>query len=145
MAALTDALKIRCELLGSTHVDAVDTLNNIAGVRLNMAQAELAALDYLAVFRNRVIIFGRNHASVAITCYTLACILSDRLGMAAEGNELFLVSLRIYEALGLRDSQFATKIRERIQMKTSLRTLDEREQKAMFDGLQGKLRSLLVL
>lgn len=36
LVALTDAMKIRCELLGPDHVDYVDFLNSIAGVRLNV-------------------------------------------------------------------------------------------------------------
>jgi hypothetical protein len=114
LVALTDALKIRCELLGSDHVDSVDTLNNIAGVRLNMKEFEVAARNYHAVFRYRESIFGRNHASVAVTAYILACILDDVLKRPKEARAFFLISLSVYEALGLDNSPYAVDARRRV-------------------------------
>jgi len=114
IVALSDALKIRCEMLGANHVDSIDTLNNIAGVRLNMQSFDLAALDYLAVFRHRANVFGRNHASVAVTSYTLGCILQDRLNFTEEAADFFKMSLQVYESLGIEGSPDVPDIRRRI-------------------------------
>jgi hypothetical protein len=116
IVALSDALKIRCEMLGANHVDSIDTLNNIAGVRLNMKSFDLAALDYLAVFRHRAHVFGRNHASVAVTSYTLGCILQDRLNFSNDAADFFKMSLQIYESLGIEGSPDIPDIRRRIRI-----------------------------
>jgi hypothetical protein len=145
--ALKDALKIRCELLGPDHVDAVDTLNNIAGVRLNLKQVELAALDYLAVFRYRERIFGRHHASVAVTSYTLACILNDRLAMKDDAREFFLISLCVYDALGLTSSPHAVSTRGRLTPGIFAQNRSQRKsmvQASLSDVLQAKLNQRRV-
>lgn len=114
LVALTDALEIRYTVLGQDHVDSIDTLNNIAGVRLNMKDFEKAAGDYQAVFSYREKIFGRNHASVAVTALKLACILDDVLGRPQEARRFFLIALDIYETLGLKNSPYAVESQRRV-------------------------------
>ena len=124
--ALSDALKIREETLGPNHVDSIDTLDNIAAVRLSMRSCVRSALDYLKVFNQRAHVFGRNHESVAATSYTLGGVLSDMLEMTEDAEDFFKLSLQIYEALGIEDSPNIPDMRQRLEM--------EENEELEFDG-----------
>lgn len=115
LVALKDALKVRRELLGPDHIDSIDSLNNVAGVRLNLRQFEKAAKDYKMVMKYREGIFGRYHASVAVTAYKLACILDDQLDREEEAREYFQIVEEIYETLGLKQSPYLMEARNRLK------------------------------
>jgi hypothetical protein len=108
LGALKGALKIRCEILGPSHVDSIDTLNNIAGVRFNRKEWVVAAQDYLAVFSWREQVFGRNHPSVAVTAHTLASIYDCRLFRLEEAREFYVIALQVYQELSREKSSKAT-------------------------------------
>lgn len=101
LETLMGALKIRCELLGNEHVDSVDSFNNLAGAHLNRGEFATAAQLYRVVMRHREQIFGRYHASVGVTAYTLACILDDRLDQGKDALAYFQLAKEIYKALGM--------------------------------------------
>lgn len=104
---LTDSWKIRCALLGSDHIDSVDSLNHIAGVCLKRKDFAIAARHYKVVMALRQQIFGGlNHASVAVSAYNLACILDDRLEKCNEAHIYFNLTKHIYESLGLLKSPY---------------------------------------
>ena len=100
LTALSDAYRIRCALLGPNHIDSIDSLNNIAGVRLNRREFEVAANNYRVVIEHRRRVFGKYHASVAVTAYTLACILQDQLDRRPEAIQYFGLAREVYESLG---------------------------------------------
>lgn len=80
LVALREALHIRISYLGAHHCDSVDTMNNIAGVFLQKKEWAAARDIYLDVMTVRAAIFGKNHASIAITAQMLGKIfyhLSD--------------------------------------------------------------------
>jgi hypothetical protein len=103
LAALEDAFQIRRKLLGLEHLDTVDTLHNIASVRLNLKQYDLAAKDYYAVLVHRMEFFGRYHISVAATAFQVAWILETFLHQSGQARELYLFSLHSYQALNLKE------------------------------------------
>ena len=114
LAALEDAFLIRRELLGLEHLDTVDSLNNIAGVRLNLKQYDLAAKDYYAVLVHRMELFGQHHISVAATAFKVAWILETFLHQSGEAREFYLFSLHSYQALKLEESPQAQMILDRL-------------------------------
>lgn len=121
LRALMEAWAIRCEVLGPDHIDSVDSLNNIAGVYLNRGEFTIAARHYKVVMSFRQQIFGGiHHASVAVTAYTLACILDDQLNQSGEAHVYFNLAKHIYESLGMVTSQYYTDTCSRLEKHSSL-------------------------
>lgn len=96
LVAIKEALKIRLHFLGPWHVDVVDTLNNLAGIHLRRNEKHKAYDAYLQVLTVRIAIFGKNHASVAITAQTLG-ILSMSISNFHQAMNFFTVCLSIYK------------------------------------------------
>jgi tetratricopeptide (TPR) repeat protein len=71
MDALHQSFSVRYELLGPTHVDTMDTLNNMAAVHLHLHQFDEARQAYFEVLTLRELIFGPKHPSVAVTAHCL--------------------------------------------------------------------------
>jgi hypothetical protein len=111
LAALEDAFQIRRQLLGLEHLDTVNSLHNIAGVRLNLKQYDLAAKDYYAVLVYRMEFFGPNHIRVADTAFLVAWILETFLHQSGDAREFYLLSLASYQAIHLGESPRAQMIR----------------------------------
>jgi tetratricopeptide (TPR) repeat protein len=120
LSSLTEALKIRCEMLGHDHIDSVDSLNNVAGVHLNRGEYTIAAHYYRVVIRYREHIFGRCHASVGVTAHTLACVLDDRLDQGTDARAYFNMARDIYGALGLAKSHYFVDSCARLKEQTNL-------------------------
>ena len=143
IVALSDALSIRSEILGPTHVDTIETVNKIAGVRLAMRSCVRAALEYLKVFNQRAHVLGRNHESVAATSYILGCILDDELQMTEEGEDFLKLSLQIYDSLGIEDNSNVPDIRERLEIEEFFEFDGYLFVNSSKDGLEHKLRKKL--
>ena len=104
LVALKEAFKIRLNYLGPWHVDVVDTLNNIAGVHLRRNEKEQAYDAYLQVLTVRIAIFGKNHASVAVTAQMLGRLCMS-IAKLTEAMNYFKVCLKIYRTgMNLKDS-----------------------------------------
>lgn len=104
LVALKEAFKIRLHFLGPWHVDVVDTLNNLAGIYLRRSEKDKAYDAYLQVLIVRIAIFGKNHASVAVTAQTLGT-LSMTMTKFNEAMNYFKVCLRIYrQGMNLKDN-----------------------------------------
>lgn len=74
LISLNEALHIRYKQLGPYHVDTIDTLNNMAGCFVHMRSWEEAKEAYEEVLYLRACIFGKRHASVAVTARMLASV-----------------------------------------------------------------------
>lgn len=121
LRALTEGWMIRCELLGSDHIDSVDSLNNIAGVYLNRGEFIIAARHYKVVMASREQIFGGiYHVSVAVTAYTLACILDDQLDQSGEARVYFNLAKHVFESLGKVTSQYYKDTCSRLEKHSNL-------------------------
>ena len=112
LKCLQEAYQIRKEELGQDHVDTVDTLNNLAGVYLNMGSFEKATRDYLLVLDYRLAIFGHDHPSVAVTSFTVGSILMQFMDKPERAEKYLKFSLGVYEKLGLGKSKEAQETRQ---------------------------------
>ena len=95
--SLKESLQIRLSFLGPHHVDCVDTLNNIAGVFLQRKEWIQARDLYKDVLNLRAAIFGKDHASIAITAQTLGKIYFQ-LRDFEKAILNFELALRIYKS-----------------------------------------------
>ena len=98
-ASLVESLRIRRDQLGATHVDTVDSLNNLAGVYLHKGEFHDAVKNYRAVLCRRLQLFGRHHASVAVTARKLGTILDSNLKQVEESLAFFSLAQDISIAL----------------------------------------------
>jgi hypothetical protein len=125
LVALKEAFKIRFNYLGPWHVDVVDTLNNIAGIHLRRGEKEDAYLAYVQVITVRIAIFGKNHASVAVTAHILGN-LSMSMAKLDEAMNYFKVCLVIYrQGMNLKNShpllQKTFKALDKVQQLSSMK------------------------
>jgi len=72
MKALKQAFAIRYATLGPHHIDTVDSLNNIAGVYLQVQNYESARKAYYEVWMVRKELLGKYHPSVGVASQSLA-------------------------------------------------------------------------
>ncbi len=100
--SLEEAFKIRTELLGPSHVDTVDTLNNMAGVYLKLEKLQIAKQTFHDVLMKRIAIFNHMHPSVAVTAHTLATIHVS-LKEVEEAYHYFNFAYAVYRAVGLHE------------------------------------------
>lgn len=105
LTALSEALTMRCEVLGPEHVDSIDSLNNVAGVRLNRGEFKVAAENYQEVLQYRQNIFG-NHACVATTASILASIECERLHNIDSARGHFRLTRDILQEIGQSQSPY---------------------------------------
>ena len=114
LEALEDALTIRCKLLGMDHVDSIDTLNNIAGVRLHRHEYVKAVQDYRAVLDRRTIIFGSSHPSCAVAAFAIGWILDTHLQQKEESRIYYKFALSICRQNGMEHSSQAREIMKQL-------------------------------
>jgi tetratricopeptide (TPR) repeat protein len=101
LVALNEAFEVRYEILGPTHADTVDSLNNIAAVHLNMRDYHLARKAYHEVYIVRQLIFGPRHPSVAITAHQLGGV-HLALSQVEDAARYYQRALEIYQKLKFR-------------------------------------------
>lgn len=106
LAALSEALKVRCRVLGPSHVDSIDALNNVAGVRLNRQEFGHAAENYRVVLQYRRNVFGTCHASVAVTASLLGRLQADHLHQVSAAASHLRLARDILQRLGLKQSPY---------------------------------------
>jgi tetratricopeptide (TPR) repeat protein len=102
MDALNQSFSIRYELLGPTHVDTIDTLNNMAAVHLHLQEFQEARQAFFEVWTLREVIFGPKHPSVAVTAHCLGRVYM-RLNEVAEASKYYHNALDIYRYLRLSE------------------------------------------
>jgi tetratricopeptide (TPR) repeat protein len=88
--------------LGPTHVDTIDTLNNMAAIHLHLQEFQEARQAYFEVWTLRELIFGPKHPSVAVTAHCLGGV-HMRLGEVAEASKYYHIALDIYRDLQLSE------------------------------------------
>lgn len=100
--SLEEAFKIRTELLGPSHVDTVETLNNMAGVYMKLDKLQIAKQTFHDVLMKRIAIFDQMHPSVAVTAHTLASVHVS-LKEVEEAYHYFNFAYAVYRAVGLSE------------------------------------------
>lgn len=113
MVALDEALLIRYEKLGPTHIDTVETLNKIARVQMKLCWFVDSRNSYYEVLKLRQAIFGDTHPCVAITAHALATVHA-RLYEIGEAKLCFSRALTIFQRNGMGKHKFADRIRQDI-------------------------------
>ncbi|EEC45022.1 predicted protein [Phaeodactylum tricornutum CCAP 1055/1] len=103
MDHLEEALRIRLEELGPTHVDTVQVMNHLGQVHFNAANFSQAHHCYWEVFCVRKMVFGPNHPSVAVAAHDLAKV-TESLSALPDAANFYNIAMEIYEIMGLPDS-----------------------------------------
>lgn len=102
LEALNQSFSIRFEVLGPSHADTIDTLNNMAGVYFHLGKLNEARQAYFEVWTMRQAVFGTNHPSVAVTAHALGGV-HLRLGQAEEAAKHYYNAFDIYRHLDLSE------------------------------------------
>lgn len=102
LEALDQSLFIRYQVLGPSHVDTIDTLNNMAGVYFHLGNLQEARQAYFEVWTMRQAVFGPNHPSVAVTAHALGGVYL-RLGQVDEASKYYYSAFDVYRHLHLSE------------------------------------------
>jgi Tfp pilus assembly protein PilF len=100
--ALNQSFEIRYEILGPSHVDTIDTLNNMAGVYFHLGDLEEARQAYFEVWTMRQAVFGLHHPSVAVTAHAIGSVYL-RLSQVDEASKYYYNALDVYRHLNLSE------------------------------------------
>lgn len=102
LEALNQSLAIRYKVLGPSHVDTIDTLNNMAGVYLHLGNLQEARQAYFEVWTMRKAVFGPNHPAVAVSAHALGGV-HLRMSQVQEASKYYFSALQVYRNLHLNE------------------------------------------
>ena len=93
--ALIQSFTLRHTILGPTHVDTVESLNNIAGVHMHLYEYQPARKAYYEVFSVRKALWGKYHPSVGVVAQALGSV-HLQLAEMKYASKFFRIALEIY-------------------------------------------------
>jgi hypothetical protein len=93
--ALMQSFTLRHAILGPTHVDTVESLNNIAGVHMHLYEYQPARKAYYEVFSVRKALWGKYHPSVGVVAQALGSV-HLQLAEMKYADKFFRIALEVY-------------------------------------------------